>query len=218
MKYKTAIMLLGLAGTLCTQAATTLYYQDFSTDTLASFTPTDDQQILGGSSATLSTDGDYVLQMGHPATTGQIPSSFDINTSETGAQGYDGDYTFTTGTIGFTSGGATYSGTLRLYSNTNVGGEFHSINSVEVYQADNGYVYAEIDYNFMSDPGGTDSFNLTTSFGASTDGALDILTTQGYAGGNVVGADVYTFLIVPEPSSASLLMLGGVTLLSRRKR
>ena len=210
---KISIFLALLVSVAICQAGT-IYKQDLSnsspsSDQAGNNPITDDSQvtsmvdgeiITGGSSGTPATNGDYSITLDGTA------DYYIFNESgDAGFKYIDGDYTFETGSISFTSGGTPYTGTIKLYCNVNSGNEFFSINSVELVEDDgNGDVYVDIDFNFYADIGGNDNFFLTLDFGANDTVNLAIEDLVGVAGTNdVTGSGVYRhyFIKTPDPVS-----------------
>ncbi len=239
---KTAVLSAAILAAALSQAST-IYYQDFSgsspvSDTNGSIADNTligtnlvvtGEVITGGSAASQSLNGDYTITMGvvdliapgNDANDGYIFNE----TGDAGFHAYDIDYTFESGSITFNSGGTDYTGTISLWQNVNVGQEFFSINSLELFQDDStGEVYIDIDYNFFADPPatGNDDFELTTTFGLATDaGGFDILTADGFTtGNNFTGAAVhrYTLVAVPEPATLGMVVAfgGGILFIRRR--
>ncbi|MDF7823588.1 LamG domain-containing protein [Pontiellaceae bacterium B12227] len=230
MKIIHALLIL-LAGVTMGHAAT-LYYQDFSgsspvsdqaannpiSDNTPVSTMAAGEVISGGSSGEQSTNGDYTI------TINTVYSQTDYYIfNETGDPGFkydDAQYTFESGSISFVDGGITYAGTIKLQSKCNVGGEFFSINSVELVQDDTtGEVYADIDFNYYADtePGQTDSLLLTLNFGINDTSNLQIEELIGIElGANTTGSGIYRHTLVEllEPSSieAEAMTLDGFSI------
>ncbi|WP_372808808.1 hypothetical protein [Pontiella sp.] len=204
---KTIRILLVLLAAVSMSRAATLYYQDFSdsnpvssiegNNPIANNSPVTTmvagEVISGGRSDERSTNGDYTLTINTLAGTGDY---YIFNeTDDAGFKYIDARYTFESGSISFVDGGITYAGTIKLQSKCNTGGEFFSINSVELVQDDaTGEVYVDIDFNYYADTetNQTDSLLLTTDFGINDTDELEIEELIGVVpGANSTGAGVY---------------------------
>lgn len=158
--------------------------------------------ITGGASGSQTTNGDYtivILGGGGNADDGYIFNE----TPNSGFNAFDIDYSFETGTISFTSAGTTYSGTVLLRQNVNVGQEFINIEAISLLEDDiTGEIFIELDYNFFADVGGNDQFFLTTNFGVDNDVTnLDVLTADGFSGSNLTGDSTFRLTLVPGSSA-----------------
>ena len=140
-----------------------------------------------------------------------------------GFAGIDQSYTFSTGSITINDQGTARTGTIFINATSfNVGGEFLSLNFIQVEENDvTGAVTLSIDFNAFGDfqDGGNESVFVTTNFGVANDIAGDDIVPV--VGGDSAVAEVFTLQLVegiPEPSSTALLGLGGLALLMHRRR
>lgn len=266
MKITTILTILSLS---FGHGATVVYFQDFSASnaslpdgsavTEGVLQEMDNIIITGGSAATQATNGDYTysLTSANGASSGDgfilnAPAGFVPvgapagNEPGAGIANIDEPATFTTGTVTL-SDGATGSLTITLNS-FNVGGEFISINSVEIAEhADTGEVTLSLNINGYGDfaPGGNENIGIETDFAGGSGGFTNVahpivgsdgatnfeqssafIDATGITGQNQgFGDTTFDFVIregvepvIPEPTSAALLGLGGLALLARRSR
>ncbi|VGO13841.1 hypothetical protein PDESU_02398 [Pontiella desulfatans] len=214
---KTTSIFLALLAGVATGQAGTIYYQDFSnstpvsdqagnnpiTDGVQVATVVDGEVISGGSPAEQASNGEYTI------TIDGVGSHYIFN--ETGDPGFkyvNSKYAFESGSISFIDGGTSYTGTIKLYSKCNTGGEFFSINSVGLVQDDaTGEVYVEIDFNYYADTetNQTDSLFLTLDFGVNDAANLQIEERiGGELGSNSTGAGVYRHGLIELLEASSI--------------
>ena len=232
MKYSTQLIL-GLALSFSANAAT-LYQQDFTDETSFVYDATTlgTGTFSGGSNATATTNGAYSASY-NLNTTAEALSAVAMN-DDNGNGDVDAGFsvtrsanaTITTDTItgAYSAGSGSYSGTVTAYLSANLNDEV-TFESISVYE-DAGSLFLDISFSSDSfDIDGNENFLITTNFGLGADLSgynLNNSTIIGTTGSNVAfTTTTATFNLgstVPEPSATGLLGLGGLALLSRRKR